>query len=93
MSPEPHRAVTWFVYLARCGDGSLYTGITNDLPGRMEAHNRGKGASYTRGRLPIALVYSETAENRSAALKREAVIKRLCRGGKLRLINSVSSEQ
>lgn len=93
MSPEPQRTGTWFVYLARCGDGSLYTGITNDLPGRLEAHNRGKGASYTRGRLPIALVYSEIVENRSAALQREAAIKRLSRGGKLRLINSVSSEQ
>ena len=87
MSPEPECSEAWFVYLARCGDGSIYTGITNDLGARLEAHNRGKGAAYTRGRLPIALMYWETVENRSAALKREAVIKRLSRGGKLRLIN------
>ena len=90
MSPEPERSGAWFVYLARCGDGSIYTGITNDLGARLEAHNNGKGASYTRGRPPIKLVYSETVENRSAALKREAAIKRLSRGGKLLLINAVS---
>ena len=78
------------MYLARCGDGSLYTGITNDLAAREAAHNGGKGAAYTRGRLPIVLVYSEKVENRSAALKREAVIKRLSRGEKLRLIDSVT---
>lgn len=93
MSPEPESSPGWFVYLARCGDGSLYTGITNDLDERLLAHNRGKGAAYTRGRLPVELLYSETVETRSAALKREAVIKRLTRGGKLRLINSVSSGQ
>jgi putative endonuclease len=83
MSPEPECPGAWFVYLARCGDGSIYTGITNDLDARLEAHNRGKGASYTRGRLPVALVYSETAENRSAALRRESEIKRMSRKGKL----------
>jgi putative endonuclease len=85
MSPEPERPIPWFVYLARCADGSLYTGITTDLAARLEAHNRGKGASYTRSRLPVALAYSETAESRSAALKREAQIKRMPRSGKLRL--------
>jgi putative endonuclease len=85
MSLEPEHETAWFVYLARCGDGSLYTGITTDLAARLEAHNRGKGASYTRSRLPIALVYSEAAEDRSAALRREAEIKRMPRAGKLRL--------
>ena len=78
----------WFVYLARCADGSLYTGITNDLAARETAHNRGKGAAYTRGRRPIVLVYSELADTRSAALRREAVIKRLSRAGKLLLNRS-----
>ena len=85
MSPEPERAA-WFVYLARCGDGSLYTGITNDLAGRMDAHNSGKGASYTRSRLPIALVYSETVDTRAAALRREAEIKRMSRTAKLGMV-------
>ena len=76
------------MYLARCADGSLYTGITNDLAERLATHNSGKGAAYTRGRLPITLVYSEGADNRSAALRREAVIKRMSREGKLRLIQS-----
>jgi putative endonuclease len=81
------------VYLARCADGTLYTGITNDLVAREGAHNSGKGAAYTRGRLPIVVVYTEKVENRSAALRREAVIKRLSRPEKLQLIESVSSER
>ena len=87
MSPEPESSRTWCVYLARCGDGSLYTGITNDLQARLEAHNAGKGAAYTRGRLPVWLIWSETATDRSAALRREAAIKRLSRSGKLQLIS------
>ena len=90
MSPEPESSGRWFVYLARCGDGSLYTGVTNDLAGRMEAHNRGKGAAYTRGRLPVALVYSEPAGDRSQALRREAEIKRMDRRRKLGLFSSSS---
>ena len=88
MSPKPERSASWFVYLARCGDGSLYTGITRDLGARLKAHNSGKGAAYTRGRLPVTLVYSETAEDRSAALQREAAIKRLSRAAKLRLLTA-----
>jgi putative endonuclease len=76
----------WFVYLARCGDGSLYAGITTDLADRLAAHNAGQGAAYTRGRGPVALVYQERVTDRSAALKREAAIKRLSRAAKLRLI-------
>ena len=91
MTPEPQRKDDWFVYLARCADGSLYAGITNDLAARAAAHNRGRGASYTRGRLPIVMVYSERAETRSAALRREAEIKRLTRRRKLGLIRGGSS--
>ena len=74
------------VYLLRCGDGSLYTGITNDLARRLAAHRAGKASAYTRSRRPLSLVYRERARDRSAALRREAAIKRLTRGQKLELI-------
>ena len=76
------------VYLLRCRDGSLYTGITNDLPQRLESHRRGKASAYTRSRRPVALAYQEIARDRSAALKREAAIKRLSRLEKLALCNA-----
>jgi len=76
------------VYLLRCRDGSLYTGITNDLPQRLESHRRGKASAYTRSRRPVALAYQEIARDRSAALKREAAIKRLSRREKLALCNA-----
>ena len=60
-----------YVYVLRCGDGSLYTGWTNDLEQRLAAHQSGKGAKYTRGRLPIEMVYFEEMPDKSAALKRE----------------------
>ena len=69
----------WFVYLLRCGDGSLYTGITNDLPRRVEQHNAGTASRYTRSRLPVVLVYQELQASRSLALKRELAIKALSR--------------
>lgn len=75
----------WFVYLLRCGDGSLYCGITDDVSRRLEAHAAGKGAKYTRGRGPLELVYTEACESHSDALKREAAIKKLKRQEKLRL--------
>lgn len=78
--------MAWTVYILRCGDGSLYTGCTNNLPRRLEAHQSGKGAKYTRSRLPVALAYREEAADRSAALRREAAVKRLDRGKKLALI-------
>ena len=78
----------WTVYLARCGDGSLYTGITNDLAARMRTHNAGRGAAYTRGRLPVVVVYQEPASDRSAALRREWAIKQLSRRGKEGLMSS-----
>lgn len=76
----------WTVYILRCGDGTLYTGVTNDLPRRLEAHQSGKGAKYTRSRPPVELVYREAAADKSAALRREIAIKRLDRRGKLALI-------
>jgi len=76
----------WLVYLLLCRDGSLYCGITNDLPKRLKAHNSGKASRYTRSRLPVALVYSETRKTKSAALKREAAIKSLRRPDKDRLV-------
>lgn len=76
----------WTVYILRCGDGSLYTGCTNDLSRRLAAHRKGKGAKYTRSRLPVALAYREETADKSAALRREAAIKRLDRREKLALI-------
>ena len=75
----------WFVYLLRCGDDSLYCGITDDVQLRLETHRAGKGAKYTRGRGPLELVYTEQCESYSAALKREAAIKKLKRPEKLAL--------
>ena len=76
---------TWYVYLLRCGDGSLYCGITDDVSRRLEAHTAGKGAKYTRGRGPLELVYTEACESHSDALKREIAIKRMKRAEKLAL--------
>ena len=78
----------WTVYILECGDGTLYTGITDDLERRLHAHNQGKGAKYTRGRAPLTLRYRETVPDKSTALKREHAIKRLSRGEKLRMILS-----
>ena len=79
---------TWFVYLMRCADNSLYTGITNDLPRRLEQHNAGTASRYTRSRLPVVLVYREPQENQSHALKRELAVKALSRQEKESLIKS-----
>lgn len=78
--------MAWTVYILRCGDGTLYTGCTNDLPRRLEAHQSGKGAKYTRSRPPVELVYREAAADKSAALRREIAVKRLSRREKLALI-------
>ena len=87
-SPTPHRPSPsrWLVYLLRCSDGSLYTGITNDLPKRLKAHAAGKASRYTRSRLPVKLAYSEPQKSKSAALKRELAIKRLRRAEKESLV-------
>jgi len=79
----------YYVYILRCSDGSLYTGITTDPERRLEEHNSGTGAKYTRCRRPVSMVYTETAENRSEASKREAAIKALSRAQKLALIRRV----
>jgi len=67
---------TWHVYILRCGDGTLYTGVAKDLAKRVEAHQNGNGAKYTRGRLPVKLVYRERRRPKGRALRREAEIKR-----------------
>ena len=77
---------TWFVYMLRCADGSLYTGITKDLKRRCKQHNAGTASRYTRSRRPTRLVYQETHASRSLALKREAAIKALSRQEKKALI-------
>lgn len=76
----------WYLYILRCRDGSLYTGITTDVEKRLEAHRCGKGAKYTRGRGPLELVYRERCSDHSQALKRELEIKALPREAKLALI-------
>ncbi len=76
----------WFVYILRCGDGSLYTGITDDVQRRLEMHRSGKGAKYTRGRGPLELVHREEWENKSQALHREAEIKSMSRQQKIALL-------
>jgi putative endonuclease len=81
-------APVWCVYLLRCGDGTLYAGATNDLAARLARHRAGRGARYTRSRLPVRLVWSEPARGRSAALRREAALKRLTRAEKLALVRA-----
>jgi predicted GIY-YIG superfamily endonuclease len=76
----------WCVYIVRCADYSLYTGIAKDLAGRIDRHNRGRGGRYTRSRLPVQLVYQEGAADRGAALRRELQIKDLTRPEKEALI-------
>ncbi len=78
----------YYVYILTCGDGSLYTGITTDVRRRVEAHNSGKGAKYTRSHLPVRLSYAEEQRDKSAALKRERAIKQLDRREKLALIHA-----
>lgn len=80
-------AAAWCVYMLRCADGSLYTGITTDVARRVAEHNGagGPGARYTRSRRPVRLVYVEAAANRAEAARREAAIKQLDRAGKLAL--------
>ncbi len=78
--------MNWTVYILRCADGSLYTGVTNDLKKRLKAHRAGKGSKYVATRLPIEVVHQEKAKDRSFAQIREAEIKKLSRTEKLKLI-------
>src|SRR3989338_109039 len=81
---------TWFVYVVRCKDRSLYTGISTDVEQRVMRHNEGKGAAYTRGRKPVSLVWSEEAHSESSARKREAQIKRFTRIKKEHLVQGLT---
>jgi putative endonuclease len=78
----------WSVYIARCADGSLYTGVAKDVKARLAAHNAGRGAAYTRSRRPVRLAYREDGFTRSTALSREAGIKALARAEKLALVRA-----
>ena len=77
--------MSWYCYLLECADGTLYTGITNDLEKRLDAHNGGNASKYTRSRLPVRLVYAEPHADRAAASRREAAVKKLSRTAKLAL--------
>ena len=77
--------MTWWVYLLRCGDDTLYCGIALDVEARLQQHQDGKGAKYTRGRAPLAVVFREAWATKAAALRRERLIKRMSRSAKLRL--------
>ena len=78
----------WKVYIVKCSDKTFYTGITNNIKLRLETHNLGKGAKYTKSRLPVILVYLEPVDDKSSALRREMEIKKLNRSQKINLINS-----
>lgn len=80
--------MSYYVYILRCADDTLYTGYTDDPERRVKVHNSGKGAKYTRSRLPVELVYREECGDKSAALRREAAIKGLTRADKLKLIET-----
>ncbi len=80
----------WCVYILLCADGTLYTGITNDIDRRVKAHSEGQGARYTRSRRPVDLVYQESAESRSKATIREAAIKRMSRKKKVEMIEDTA---
>jgi uncharacterized protein (TIGR02453 family) len=82
--------MSWFVYLTRCADGSLYTGVTTDPVARERVHNAGRGAAYTRSRLPVKLIHVEPAADRGAALRREVAIKRLARRDKEAMVASAA---
>ena len=83
----------YYLYILQCCDNTLYTGTARNLEARIEQHNRGKGAKYTRGRRPVMLVYSELLANKSEALKREHEIKKWPRSRKLDLISGDGSRR
>ena len=85
--------MSWWVYILRCGDGTLYTGTAADVERRLAAHRRGRGAKYTRGRGPLAVVYREACPDRGAALRREAVIKKYRRAEKEALISDYAERR
>ena len=81
-----------YTYMVECGDGSLYTGYTTDVHRRTKEHNTGKGAKYTRSRLPVRLVYYETYETKPLAMKREYELKQLTREEKMKLVEEFQRE-
>ena len=81
----------WVLYILECKDGSLYTGITNDLKKRITSHQAGTGAKYTRGRTPVNVRYVEKCEDHSSALRREVEVKKLLRPDKIRLCDSYAA--
>ena len=81
--------LNWFLYILKCSDGTLYTGITNDLSRRMNQHNNGSASRYTRSRRPVQCLYHETCPSRSHALKRELAVKSLPKKEKERLISKL----
>ena len=78
--------MSYWLYILQCGDNTLYTGTTDDVERRLAVHQSGQGAKYTRGRGPLTVVYREACTDRSAALRREAAVKRMTRAEKLSLI-------
>ena len=82
-----------YTYIVKCSDGTLYTGWTNDLKKRLNAHNSGKGAKYTKTRRPVTLAYYEEFETKELAMKREYAIKQLRKKEKLKLIDAQSIEK
>lgn len=84
--------MSWYCYLLRCADDTLYCGITNDIEKRLAAHNAGTASKYTRARVPVELVFVEPCPDKSAALKREVAIKSLKRGDKLALLAEAHHE-
>lgn len=89
MADKASKARKWnYIYILRCADDTLYTGWTNNLPGRLDMHNAGKGAKYTKSRLPVELVYWEAFDSKQEAMKREHRIKHFPREKKLKLISN-----
>jgi predicted GIY-YIG superfamily endonuclease len=88
--PDGQTAENWFVYIVECADRTFYTGITNDLQRRVDEHNAGRGARYTRSRRPVVLRYQELQPDRSCASTRECEIKALSRRGKQNLIDQIA---
>ena len=82
----------WYVYILQCADHTLYTGVATDIAARTTTHNAGKGAKYTRGRLPVVLVYQEKVGERGAALKREHAIKQMRAESKRQLIATLANQ-
>ena len=91
-SPVPAAPGTCCAYMLRCADGSLYTGWTNNLPRRLQAHQQGKGAKYTRSRLPVELVWYAVCAGKREAMRLEYSLKQLRRAEKLALVRNIQGE-